>query len=69
MQPDQPFGKFVTLVKVDDAGHYPGMGVYYNRKKWCDENAGGGWDFYPATCTFVFYQPEDATAFKLKFGL
>jgi hypothetical protein len=66
---DLPFGRFVTLVKCKVDIQPPGRGLHYNRTKWCDENALGGWDFYPGTNTFVFYQSEDATAFKLRFGL
>jgi hypothetical protein len=70
----EAFGKFVTLVewKCSAANWIPGAGAYHMRTVWCDNNVGRigvEWDYFPESKTFVFSNPEDATLFKLRFGV
>lgn len=50
----------------------PGQGIYWKCQEWCREFVGLSkvdWDYYSSSNTFVFERAEDATAFKLRFGV
>jgi len=65
------FGKFVTVVKCKKLG-MPGQGFHHKRESWCRANVGDkriDWDYYSQGNSYVFVKPEDATLFRLMFGL
>jgi len=67
-----PFGKFVTVVKRPKVILGKHLFVSMDEQEWCRDNIGrkpDDWDYYVGSNTFVFSRAEDATLFKLRFGI